>query len=352
MLVRESRTQPPPLESYSDTPLFNTKAVVHQTGVPAPTLRAWERRYGILAPRRGDNDYRLYSERDMAIITWLRERVETGLTISQAIALLRALEPSRRRARRTRASGPLAPEVAEARDADEQRERPEPAIAAEPAHGKLALDEISATLLRQCISLDESSANQTIAQAFAIYSIEDVCLSLFAPTLARLGQLWRAGQLTVTTEHFASSLIRERLASLFRSAPMTDDAPLALVGCAPGELHELGPLMLALFLRRAGLRVVYLGQSVELESLVATIEAAGSASAPVSVLLSAALRPQAETLIEVGRRLAALRPRQPLFFFGGQAFTREPDLVKRVQGAYLEMEAPNAAQEIKRRLTA
>jgi DNA-binding transcriptional MerR regulator len=347
MLVRESRTQPPPLESYSDTPLFNTKAVVHQTGVPAPTLRAWERRYGILAPRRGDNDYRLYSERDMAIITWLRERVETGLTISQAIALLRTLEPSRRRARRARASGPLASEATEARDADDLRERVERG-AAEHAEGRLALGDISATLLRQFITLDESSVNQTIAQAFAIYSIEEVCRSLFTPTLTRLGQLWRAGEITVTTEHFASALIRERLASLFRSAPINDDAPLALVGCAPGELHELGPLMLALFLRRAGLRVVYLGQSVELEGLIGAVEAVG----PASVLLSAALRPQAETLIEVGRRLAALKHRQPLFVFGGLAFTNEPDLAKRVQGAYLEMEAPAAAHEIKRRLTA
>lgn len=348
MLVRESRTQPPPLESYSDTPLFNTKAVVHQTGVPAPTLRAWERRYGILAPRRGDNDYRLYSERDMAIITWLRERVETGLTISQAIALLRALEPSRRRARRARASGPLAPEAAETRNADLTRERVERGAVAEPPDSGLAFSDISATLIRQFTALDESAASQTIAQAFAIYSIEEVCHSLFTPTLARLGQLWRQGEITVTTEHFASALIRERLASLFRSAPSNEGAPLTLVGCAPGELHELGPLMLALFLRRSGLRVVYLGQSVELESLIGAIEVVG----PASVLLSATLRPHAETLIEVGRRLVALKRRQPLFFVGGLAFSNEPDLAKRVQGAYLEMDAPAAAHEIKRRLSA
>src|SRR5215470_3627885 len=73
------------LERYSTTPLFNTKAVVRQTGIPAPTLRAWERRYGILSPQRGPNDYRLYSERDIAIIRWLREQVENGLSISQAI---------------------------------------------------------------------------------------------------------------------------------------------------------------------------------------------------------------------------------------------------------------------------
>jgi methanogenic corrinoid protein MtbC1 len=344
MLVREPRIQPPQLESYSDMPLFNTKAVVHQTGAPAPTLRAWERRYGILAPRRGENDYRLYSERDMAIITWLRERVESGLTISQAIALLRSLEPARRRGRRGRAGGGSLADPHEAHETHEAHEHSAPPLTA----SKLSLNDISMTLLDQFINLDEASASRTIAQAFAIYSIEDICLSLFAPALARLGKMWGDGDANVTMEHFASALIRERLESLFRSAFTGDGGPLALVGCAPGELHELGALTLALFLRRAGLRVIYLGQSIELESLITTIETVR----PACLLLSAALHPQAETLIEVGRRLAALGQRQPVFYFGGQAFSAEPDLVERIQGAYLELDAPAAAQAIKRRLTA
>src|ERR1700730_18280024 len=89
VMVREEHIDFPDLERYSDTPLFNTKAVVQQTGVPAPTLRAWERRYDILSPERSNNDYRLYSERDIATIRWLKERVDDGMAISQAIALLR-----------------------------------------------------------------------------------------------------------------------------------------------------------------------------------------------------------------------------------------------------------------------
>src|SRR5579885_342258 len=104
MASRSERLGRAAREQYSTVPLFNTKAVVRQTGVPAPTLRAWERRYGILSPHRGENDYRLYSERDIAIVRWLRERVESGMTISQAIALLRSLEPARRRGRKTTSS--------------------------------------------------------------------------------------------------------------------------------------------------------------------------------------------------------------------------------------------------------
>ena len=90
--MREKPTERPDLEQFADVPLFNTKAVVQQTGIAAPTLRAWERRYTILSPQRAQNDYRLYSERDIALIRWLKDRVDAGMSISQAIALFRHLE--------------------------------------------------------------------------------------------------------------------------------------------------------------------------------------------------------------------------------------------------------------------
>src|ERR1700680_1328377 len=91
-MVREKQTEWPDLEHYADVPLFNTKSVVQQTGIAGPTLRAWERRYTILSPERAQNDYRLYSERDIAIIGWLKDRVDAGMSISQAISLFRHLE--------------------------------------------------------------------------------------------------------------------------------------------------------------------------------------------------------------------------------------------------------------------
>jgi DNA-binding transcriptional MerR regulator len=91
MTTFEGTMEWPDLERYSDRPVFNTKAVVQQTGIPAPTLRAWERRYALFSPKRADNDYRLYTERDIVLLRWLRDRVENGMSISQAIALYRQL---------------------------------------------------------------------------------------------------------------------------------------------------------------------------------------------------------------------------------------------------------------------
>lgn len=339
MLVREPRIQPPSLAGYSDVPLFNTKAVVHQTGVPAPTLRAWERRYGILTPLRGDNDYRLYSERDIATVTWLRQRVENGMTISQAIALLHSMEPSRRKGQQGngRSGATATPESngAVAR------------TAAEPERFDLA--EFSATLLGHFARLDEDAAKRLIGQALSAHSLEDVCLSLFTPTLIRVGELWASGEMSTAMEHFAAGVIRAQLDSLFRSAATGDDAgPLALVGCAPGELHELGALMLALFLRRSGLRVAYLGQNLETDGLIATIRAAR----PAVVLLSVSLPANLGGLRDVGLRLHDLGDTQPTLIFGGQLFTQKPNLARGIPGEFLNIDAGEAAREVRRRLSA
>jgi DNA-binding transcriptional MerR regulator len=330
---REPRIQPPALEAFSDMPLFNTKAVVRTTGVPAPTLRAWERRYGILSPRRGENDYRLYSERDIAMVTWLRERVESGMTISQAIALLRSLEPGRKRRSRARAtSAPVA----------ELPVQVTPARAA----AVLSLDDLWVALLRQFVSLDEVAATRTIAQAHAIYSIEDVCLYLYTPVLVEIGRLWAEGEVSVAVEHFASSIIRAQMESLFRSSASLQAGSLVLVGCAPDELHELGALMVALFLRRAGLRVAYLGQSVETDGLMATIASAR----PAGVVLSVTLPAHASALEDIGARLRREFSPAPHFFFGGQAFSAEPEVIPTIPGEYLAGAATEAVGAIRGRL--
>lgn len=342
MPTQEPMVQLPPLDTYSDQPLFNTKAVVRQTGVPAPTLRAWERRYGILLPLRGDNDYRLYSERDIATVIWLRERVRSGMTISQAIALLKTLQPARRRPRR----GVRIPGLPEAGPS-----RVAPSVLVEPARetsvpARVCLEELQGELLTQFAHLDDAGARHTIALALNVHCVEDVCERLLTPVLYALGQKWAEGSLSCTVEHFGSTLIRAQLESLFRATNEPEDGPLMLVGCAPGEMHEIGPLMLALILRRGGMRVAYLGQNIEAESLVETARAAR----PAAVVLSTALPRNVAALQSLGERLATVPRPRPLLAFGGQAFASNPALAAAIAGVYLSGDGRELARELKARL--
>lgn len=100
------------LLALSDVPRYNIKAVVQQTQVNVSTLRAWEQRYGVPRPTRSDHGHRLYSQRDIEIIKWLKQCTEEGLAISQAVALLRDISDASNVA--PRAPPPPPPTLAEA----------------------------------------------------------------------------------------------------------------------------------------------------------------------------------------------------------------------------------------------
>ncbi|HEX6121628.1 MAG TPA: cobalamin-dependent protein, partial [Ktedonobacterales bacterium] len=231
------------------------------------------------------------------------------------------------------APAPTTPQLALAADAAARETSP------------LSLARLGETLLTQLISLHERAAIHTIAEALGVYPLEDVCDGLFAPVLGEIGQLWAVGHIGCAAEHFSSAVIRAQLESLFRCAPQAEGGPSLVVGCAPGNLHEIGPLILALFLRRLGVRVAYLGQNVDAASLASLITGGQVAG----VVLSAALPEQASALAEVARQLGIERTPAASLYVGGRAFQQQPALADQLPGCYLGMSAPAAALEIKRR---
>ncbi|HYX50923.1 MAG TPA: cobalamin B12-binding domain-containing protein, partial [Ktedonobacteraceae bacterium] len=189
-------------------------------------------------------------------------------------------------------------------------------------------------LLHAFNSLDETSATQLMATMLAIYPIEQVCTELITPTLWEIGHGWEQGMLSVAIEHFASAFFHGWLTSLLHAMPSSKPHPLVIACCAPGELHELAPLMLSLLLRRAGLRVAYLGQSIETESLLQTVKQLSPALICVSVTLLSAL----EAVTELGQKVQELPSPRPRMIFGGQVFEQHADLIARVPGVYVDGE--------------
>jgi DNA-binding transcriptional MerR regulator len=330
------------LGRYSTTPVFNTKAVVRQTGIPAPTLRAWERRYGILAPQRGSNDYRLYSEQDIALVAWLRQQVENGLNISQAIALLRSVHSPQEED--VQSPGRTSPADQPAPAPLHLQQNGVKAAGEAPGNVPGQLSALVDEFLSACARLDETAAQRVLASIFALFSVEQAITDVLHPLMITIGERWQARQLSVTTEHFAVTLIYSRLAALFHAQPVPSSGPLVLVGCAPGEQHELGALILALLLRRqsAGLRVIYLGQSLEPGHLLETIQI----QRPAVVCLSASLPEHRPAVGDIARRISALPPlHRPLLIYGGRAFTQEaPD----IEGVFLGTHATQAVAPIER----
>lgn len=292
-------------------PVYNTKAVSVRTGVPADTLRAWERRYGVPKPHRTQGAQRLYSERDIASIRWLKQHTDRGLSIRQAIALLQA----------TAHAAPVE-------------------VPAEPSDTILHSAE---QLFDALTSLDTSLTDRLLSEAFARYGLETACLEVIQPALYRIGEEWAAGNLPISVEHFSSYLIRGKLSSLLGSYSHSGTLGPVVSACAEGEQHELGLMMLALFLMRRGVRVIHLGADLPARDLAGMIQRV----APRLICLSASTPHNAHTLLNAIEELAHVHGIRPPIAIGGYAFSQDPALRERTGGLWLGADARGAADTIR-----
>ena len=321
------------LDSQRDAPVYNIKAMSKLTGVPADTLRRWESRYNVIVPKRTDSGYRLYSQRDVDTILWLKGKLEEGLSISRACEMLRQKGGDPAPSAQAQIVAPATPLA--------------PPQAAESS--VRSFDALRAELIDALRSVDETHAGELLTEALSLYSVEDVCIQVIQPVLVRVGELWLTGEVSVAVEHFASSFMRARLENLFNQSPHNMYGTFGLVACAPGELHELGAMFLAIFLRRSGFRVVYLGQNVPLDSLLGMVRALH----PDVVCISATRAETAAALYNLRDsldKMQAMEGRAPLLAYGGRVFNRFPHITDRLGGLYLGEDARKAVTTLGERL--
>jgi methanogenic corrinoid protein MtbC1 len=300
---------PPSLTQLSIAPIYNTKAVARDTGVPPDTFRAWERRYGVPRPQRTPGGHRLYSERDIAIIRWLRDRTKEGMNISHAVMLLMSVLES----------ADAAPLSSIARSLE------------------LLLDE----LVEGLTNFDGPAAERVISEAFAIYPFEEVLIGLLQPALVEIGEMWHRGEINIAVEHFSTEFVRRRMAGLLNVFEGAAQHDTIIIGCAPRELHEIGVLFASLFLIRRGWRVIYLGAQVPLNDLVEAVRVVN----PALVCLSASTPETVPGLVECAQALQKNFP-HIRFGYGGRIFNHNPELRAQVPGLFLGLDSRALAENV------
>ena len=310
------------MDSISKTPTFNLKVVIHETGLKADTLRAWERRYGLPDPQRTAGGHRLYSQYDIEMIKWLMSRQEEGLRINHAIDLWRSFEKS--------GQDPF-------EEMPIQQQLPQ-AAAGIVVEGKM-LEEVKQEWVQACLKFDEARAENILAQAFARYPIETVCLEILTAGLSEIGEKWYEGKGSVQQEHFASALAIRRLNALIASAPPPIRKGKILIACPPGEDHIYPLLLTTLFLRLRGWNIVYLGANVPLDKFDTAVQ-----SAKPDLVISSAQ--QLHTAASLYKLAIYLRSKMIPLAYGGLIFNQLPALQDRIPGSFLGNSLSGAVQSI------
>jgi DNA-binding transcriptional MerR regulator/methylmalonyl-CoA mutase cobalamin-binding subunit len=280
---------------------YTVQEVEARTGVPAATLRQWERRYGCPLPQRSPSGYRYYGDEDLDRIGQMKRFIDEGMPASRAAALVQ------------RGSTP--------------NDQPRP------------LASLRSDLLGALLKLDGADADRVVGEAHALYSIEAVLLELYPPIMVELGQRWHDGRITTSTEHFASSYIQGRLHQLLSLAGHNSVGPRVIVACAPGDQHELGALTLAVMLRREGYAVTYLGPNNPVRDLAALAQ-----QLQVWAVMISAASPDSVAQLLAQRQ--HLRGVTPLLVLGGYGFDSDPARAAEVGGYYLGRTLREALQNL------
>jgi MerR family transcriptional regulator, light-induced transcriptional regulator len=277
---------------------LNIAALARRTGVAPDTLRKWEQRYRILQPTRTPGGQRRYSQRDIARVEWLRERLREGYRIGEAASLLGEL--------------PVEP----ARSRKEQLRR----------------------LLDALARGDPTQLGVLLDQVFALEDLDEALARIVRPLLHVVGERWLLGHLTVAEEHLVSEAVRTRLAHLLADAG-GGVRGAAVLACAPGERHELGLMAAAIALHRDGWKVVYLGGDTPVRDALALATRLSARLLGISL----ATRERGAAVEQALHELH--RPPELSLVLGGRGAT--PELARRLDARLARTDLRRAVAELR-----
>jgi MerR family transcriptional regulator, light-induced transcriptional regulator len=240
--------------------LLPVRAVVSRTGVPAHLLRAWERRYGAVEPRRSSGGHRLYSETEVERIRLLRDAVAQGQTISSVARLpteslrrIVAAETSRTPASRS----------------PEREEVPEAQFLAAMA----AVEDRNGDRLRDIL----------LGASFRLTHLAFL-EEFLSPLLRRIGEAWARDIIGVAEEHLASQVVRSVLTDMLRASAPPAGSPVIICAAPAGQRHEFGALLAAVTSAQAGWKALYLGPDLPRDEIIRLASSSGARAVAIGVL--------------------------------------------------------------------
>jgi DNA-binding transcriptional MerR regulator len=244
---------------YPGEKLYTIGTVSKLTGIGAITLRAWERRYGLIQPIRKESGHRLYSRAHIDQINRITALTSKGMRISQ-----------------------IQPEMLETDSSADSGGQEDKDIWNEHLNSMVAA----------IISFDESRLDEIYNEALSLYPIGLVTNSLLTPLLIELGLRWESRQGSIAEEHFFAFYLRNKLGARFHHRPRGNTGPLILLAGLPGEYHEIGLLIFALAAHESGYRPLTLGANMPLNELATVARKKDSRA----ILLSGAIEPSMQIL--------------------------------------------------------
>lgn len=221
---------------------YSIKDLERLSGIKAHTIRIWEKRYGLIEPKRTDTNIRMYCDEELKKLLNISTLNRHGIKISK-IAQLTSNEVSE--------------------EVNKILEKPD------DNGGKIE------SLTVAMIELDEDKFEKVLAKTIIQLGFENTVMEVLYPFFNRVGTMWQTGAINVAQEHFISNLIRLKMFAAIDNqiVSKTESTKQFLLFLPEGELHELGLLFYTYILKKRGHIVTYLGQSLPVNDLISVASA-------------------------------------------------------------------------------
>jgi MerR family transcriptional regulator, light-induced transcriptional regulator len=276
--------------------LLRIAAVSELLGLPIPTIRSWERRYGFPSPSRTEGSHRRYSLGEIEQLRALRDLITSGHATREAVELVR------------RSSRPAGATAADA----------------------------SSAVVDAARRLDPAGVRSALEGASDALGVDETIRTVLLPAMHEIGAAWATGECDVGREHLATDAVRAWLGrQAFLAPPPFRPRPVVLA-CGPDEQHSIGLEAFATILARRGWPSRMLGARSPTDAVVDAVRSSDAVGAVVTAQRAVGRRSALASVAAV-RALAGRKA-----FFAGAAFDA-PVARRRVSGVYLGPDVVEAA---------
>jgi len=187
-------------------------------GIPIPTIRSWERRYGFPVPSRTPGKHRRYSVGEIDQLRMVRDEITRGHSAREAVDIVR-------------------------RTTTEARPR-------------IALFD---RFLEASMRLDPAGLREALTEGTEQIGVEHTIRDIALPAMREMGSRWQAGVCDTAHEHLATEAVRVWLARQSAMAPPSFRPFPLVLACGPKDLHTIGLEAFGVILARRGWSIRTLG---------------------------------------------------------------------------------------------
>ncbi|CAN5836127.1 hypothetical protein BH23GEM6_BH23GEM6_24060 [soil metagenome] len=301
-------------------PRHPIRVVAERTGLTPDVLRVWERRYGVVSPRRGEGGQRMYTDAELERLRLLQLTTSAGRGIGSVAG--------------------LSTEELERLASEDAASRPEPL----PGPLRVMRQEEIGTAVSLIRAHDIRGLDAFLRRQLAVLGLGEFLESIVGPLLLRVGDEWHVGRMTIAQEHLTTAVVKQVLVAIVSSPMGAESDPRILVSTPAGDQHELGALLAAASAVAHGWTVVYLGPNLPSSEIADAAAATGVSLVALSLVYAPDPMHTVREIRELRKLLAAEIP----ILLGGAAAIRMRDRV-RIEGVKVVSSLAEMGTEMKGR---